>query len=91
MNAAPKPTDRLVFNRFRTDSVGGRMLIALANGKPHTVAQLARVAKPRSVENILAPGGWYAKLRAYGKASRQFTLRKTEGGKLVMTVTRGAR
>ena len=74
----------LVFNRFRENSVAGRMLAALAAGKPLSVAQVVRVAKPKSAENIMAPGGWYAKLRAYGKATRKFNLSKTEDGKLVL-------
>src|SRR4051812_35481766 len=79
-------TNDLVFNRFKSDSVAGRMLRALMAGKPLSVAQVARVARPKSVDNILAPGGWYALLRRYGKTSRKFNLAKTEDGKLVMKV-----
>jgi hypothetical protein len=80
----------LVFNRFRVNSVAGRMLTALAKGKPLTAAQVARVAKPRSADNILAPGGWYAQLRAYGKKTRKFNLSKDESGKLVLVARRKA-
>jgi hypothetical protein len=81
-------TNELVFNRFRPNSVAGRMLSALAKGQPMSVAQIARVAKPKSKDNILAPGGWYVQLRAFGKASRKFRLSKTEDGKLQLTVLR---
>lgn len=79
----------LVFNRFRVNSVAGRMLVALAKGQPMSVAQVARVAQPKSADNILAPGGWYAQLRRFGKESRKFKLGKTDDGKLVMTVRKG--
>lgn len=76
----------LIFNRFRTNSVAGRMLKALANGEPKSVAQIARIAKPKSVDNILAPGGWYAQLRRFGKATRKFNLSKIDG-KIVLKVS----
>jgi hypothetical protein len=76
----------LILNRFRTNSVAGRMLVLLADGKPRSAAQIARSAKPRSVENITQPGGWYTLLRAYGKKSRKFNLAKTEDGKIVLKV-----
>lgn len=74
----------LLFNRFRPNTVAGRILSTLANGEPKTVAQIVRVAKPKSADNLLGPGGWYAKLRHYGKTSRKFTLAKTEDGKIVL-------
>lgn len=83
---AKNTNDTLLFNRFRANSVAGRMLSALSAGKPLSVAQVARAAKPRSVDNIVAPGGWYTQLRAFGKKSRKFTLAKTDDGKLVMKV-----
>lgn len=79
-------TNDLILNRFRQNSVAGRIIKALSNGRPLTVKQVARIAKPRSVDNILAPGGWYAQLRKYGKTSRKFNLSKTEDGKLVMKI-----
>lgn len=82
-------TSNLVFNRFRANSVGGRMAALLADGKPRTDAQVAHSAKPRSVANIAQPGGWFALLRAYGKASRKFNLSRTEDGKMVMKVRKG--
>lgn len=39
----------LIVNRFRANSVGGRIVKLLADGKPRSVAEVARVAKPRSV------------------------------------------
>lgn len=83
--------DLLIFNRFRSNTVAGRMLKALSSGKPLSVAQVARVARPKSVDNITAPGGWYTQLRAYGKKTRKFLLSKTDDGKLVMRVRRGAK
>lgn len=83
-------TQELIFNRFKADSVAGRMLKALAKGKPMSEAQVVRIAKPKSADNILAPGGWYAKLRAYGKATRKFNLSKTEDGKLVLVARKRA-
>lgn len=80
----------LVFNRFRSNSVAGRLLTSLSGGQPRSVAQLVRVAKPRSADNILAPGGWYAKLRAYGKTTRKFKLSKTDDGKLVLVARKRA-
>jgi hypothetical protein len=82
-------TKPLVFNRFRVNSVAGRMLSLLSDGKPRTAAQIARSAKPRSVDNILAPGGWYALLRAYGRKSRKFNLSKVDG-KLVLKARKAA-
>jgi hypothetical protein len=84
-------TTALVFDRFRPDSVAGRILIALTPGKPLSVAQLARVARPKSVDNILAPGGWYTQLRRFGKTTRKFTLAKTDDGKIVLTLARRRR
>lgn len=84
---AKNANDTLIFNRFRANSVAGRMLVALADGQPRTAAQIARIAKPRSADNILQPGGWYALLRAYGKKSRKFLLEKTDDGKIVMKVS----
>lgn len=84
-------TKTLVFDRFRPDSIGGRILTTLSDGQPKSIAQIARVAKPRSVRNITAPGGWYTQLRAYGKASRKFTLSKTDDGKLVLMAKGGTR
>jgi len=81
----------VLFGQYKADSVAGRMLKALAAGKPLTVAQIARVAQPKSIDNILAPGGWYAQLRRFGKTTRRFNLSKTEDGKLVMTVRRGTK
>ena len=79
----------LVFGRFRVNSVGGRMARLLSDGRPRTIAQIARTAKPASVANILQPGGWYSLLRSYGKASRKYTLGKQADGKLVMRVRGG--
>ena len=81
----------LVFNRFRSNSVAGRMLIALAKGTPMTPAAVARAAKAKSPKNITAPGGWYALLRAFGRKSRKFNLSKTEDGKLVLVVRKGVK
>ena len=81
----------VIFNRFRANSVAGRILTVLAAGKPLTVAQVARAAKPRSTDNLMAPGGWYALLRAYGKTTRKFNLSKTDDGKLVMIVRKGVK
>lgn len=81
----------LILNRFRVNSVAGRMLKFLSNGEPQTPAAVARVAKPRSVENIMQPGGWFTLLRAYGKTSRKFTMEKTEEGKIVMRLRKGVR
>jgi hypothetical protein len=78
-------TNDLVFNRFQPNSVAGRMLSALAK-RPMTVAELARVAKPKSTDNIMAPGGWYFQLRRFGKASRKFTLSVADNGRLVLKV-----
>ena len=79
--------ENLVFNRYRADSVGGRILTALTAG-PKTAAQLAHVAKSKSADNILAPGGWYSQLRRFGKESGKFTLEKKDN-RLVLTVHRG--
>jgi hypothetical protein len=78
----------VVFGRFRTDAVGGRILRLLSDGKPRTINEIARVAKPKSKDNITAAGGWYSLLKRYGRESRQFDLYKTDGGKLVLTVRR---
>lgn len=75
----------LVFNRFRSNTVAGRMLSALAK-RPMTVAEVARIAKPRSTDNILAPGGWYFQLRRFGKTSKKFSLSMAENGRLVLKV-----
>jgi hypothetical protein len=66
------------------------MLTLLSDGKPRSIKEIARVAKPRSVENIDANGGWYTYLRRYGKKSRQFELAKTEDGKIQLTLRRAA-
>lgn len=79
-------TTNLIFNRFRSNSVAGRILKSLATG-PKTPAQLAHVAKA-SADNILAGGGWYFQLRRFGKASKKFTLGMNEQGRLVLTVNR---
>lgn len=84
-------TENLVFNRFRATSIAGRILTTLSDGKPKSAAQVARIAKSRSADNILAPGGWYAKLRNYGKRTRKFLLSKTEDGKLVLKARKTAR
>jgi hypothetical protein len=76
----------MIFNRFRPDSVAGRMLKALAAG-PKTPAQLAAQAKAKSADNILAPGGWFYQLRKFGKATGKFRLEK-DGNKLVLTVNK---
>jgi hypothetical protein len=88
--AKEQTTDR-VFGRFRPNSVAGKMLTLLADGKPRTVKEIARVAKPRSVDNIDAAGGWYQLLRRFGKRSRQFELSKTDDGKLQLTVRNARR
>lgn len=77
----------LVFNRFRSNSVAGRMLTALAKG-PKTPAQVARIAKSKSADNIMAGGGWYFQLRRFGKISRKFTLSVEDNGRLVLAVNR---
>lgn len=84
-----KNNSTLVFNRFRANSVGGRMAKLLSDGKVHSLAQVVRAAKPRSESNILQPGGWFALLRAYGRKSRKFNLSMTEDGKMVMAVRKG--
>jgi hypothetical protein len=89
--AKQNTTDQKVFGRFRVNSVGGRMLTYLSDGKPRTTKEIARVAKPRSVENIDAAGGWYPLLRRFGKRSRQFDLSKTDDGKIQLTLRRAAR
>lgn len=76
----------MIFNRFKADSVAGRMLKALARG-PKTAEQLASVAKAKSAENVLAPGGWFYLLRKFGKTSGKFRLEK-DGNKLVLTVNK---
>ena len=81
----------LVLNRFRSNSVAGRMVLALANGKPMTPAAVARAAKAKSVKNVTAPGGWFTLLRAFGRKSRKFNLTKTDDGKLVMAVRKGVK
>lgn len=78
--------ENLVFNRYRPDSIGGKILTALAAG-PRTPSELARIAKPRSAANIMAPGGWFSQLRRFGKTSRKFDLRVVDG-RLVMTISR---
>ena len=78
--------ENLVFNRYRADSIGGRILTALTTA-PRTPAELARIAKSRSADNILAPGGWYSQLRRFGKESGKFTL-EVKDNRLVLTVTR---
>lgn len=75
-----------VFNRFRVNSVAGRMLTTLAKG-PKTPLQVAKIAKVRSADNIMAGGGWYFQLRRFGKASRKFDLSAVDG-KLVLTVNK---
>lgn len=80
-------TENLVFNRFRSNSIAGRILRSLASG-PKTPAQLAHLAKSKSADNVMAPGGWYFQLRRFGKASKKFTLAVTDNGRLVLTVNR---
>lgn len=77
----------LVFNRFRSNSVAGRMLTALAK-RPLTPAQVAHIARVKSADNIMAGGGWYFQLRRFGKASKKFTLAVADNGRLVLTVNR---
>ena len=77
----------MVFNRFRTNSIAGRMLTALAK-RPMTPAQIAHVAKAKSADNIMAGGGWYFQLRRFGKASKKFTLSVADNGRLVLQVNR---
>jgi hypothetical protein len=74
----------MVFNRFKPDSVAGRILKALASG-PKTPAQLAHLAGSKSADNIIAPGGWFYQLRKFGKTTGKFKLEK-EDNRLVLTV-----
>jgi hypothetical protein len=76
----------MIFNRFKVDSVAGRMLKALAAG-PKTAAQLAHIAGSKSADNILAPGGWFYQLRKFGKTSGKFKLEKSEN-RLVLTISK---
>jgi hypothetical protein len=82
----PEGEETMVFNRFKADSVAGRMLKALARG-PKTAEQLAMQAKAKSAENVLAPGGWFYQLRKFGKTTGKFRLEK-DGNKLVLTVNK---
>jgi hypothetical protein len=77
-----------VLGLYRPNTVSGRIVKLLSDGKPRTVKQVARAAKPKSIENILAPGGWYAHIRRDGKATGQFELAKTDDGKLVLKVAK---
>lgn len=77
----------MVFNRFRVNSIAGRMLTALAK-RPMTPAQIAHVVKAKSADNIMAPGGWYFQLRRFGKTTKKFTLATADNGRLVLTVNR---
>jgi hypothetical protein len=79
-------SNTLVFNRFRSNTVAGRMLTALAK-RPLTPAQVAHLAKAKSAGNIMAGGGWYFQLRRFGKASKKFTLAMVDG-RLTMVVNR---
>ena len=78
--------DNMIFNRFKQDSIAGRILKALAGG-PKTAAQLAYVAGSKSADNILAPGGWFYQLRKFGKTSGKFRLEK-DGNRLVLTISK---
>ena len=78
--------EKLVFNRYRADSIGGRILTSLAGG-PKTPSELARIAGSRSADNITAPGGWYSQLRKFGKTTGKFKLEK-DGNRLVLTVNK---
>ena len=80
-------TTDLIFNRYRPDSIAGRILAALAK-RPHTPAELARIAQSRSADNILAAGGWYSQLRRFGKTTRKFSLELADDGRLVLTVNK---
>ena len=76
----------MIFNRFKKDSVAGRILAALAGG-PKTPAQLAHLAKVRSESNLMGAGGWYYQLRKFGKTSGKFKLVKEEN-RLVLTINK---
>lgn len=76
-----------ILSYFRANTVSGRMINLLLDGKAHTVAEIAKVAKPRSADNILQPGGWYAQLRRFGRDTGLFLLEK-DGDKLRLKVQR---
>lgn len=77
----------LVFNRFKPASVAGKILRALVAG-PKTPAQVAHLAGSRSVDNIMAPGGWFYQLRKFGKTSGKFALSLNDNGRLVLAVNK---
>jgi hypothetical protein len=90
-SSAIEPTDsgdetmkNTILSYFRENTVSGRMIALLVDGKPRTVKQIAAVAKPKSEANILAPGGWYSQLRRLGRETGLFLLEKTADGKIVM-------
>ena len=83
----PRDTSNLLMGKFRPDSVGGRMVELLSDGKPRSAAEIAKVVKPKSVENITSSGGWYSLLKQFGEKSDFFDMAKTEDGKIQMTLS----
>ena len=76
----------LIHGRFRPESMSGKMLTLLADGKARTVAEIAKAIKPRSVTNIGT--GKYAALRTFGNKTKAFKLQKTEDGKIQISIGR---
>jgi hypothetical protein len=79
----PKPT--LIAGMFKPTSIGGKMIMLLVDGKPRSVAEIAKVVKPRSKDNIV---NWYNYLRRIGKTKGLYILSITDDGKFVMKANR---
>lgn len=67
----------LVFGVFRPGTIVAKMAKLLADGKPRTVKEIAKIIKPKSVKNIGL--GRYRVLQVAGKETKQFRMQKTDG------------
>jgi len=83
----PKTADtaELVAGRYKANSLSGQMITLLSDGKARSVAEIAKVIKPRSVENIGT--GKYAALKAFGAKSGAYFMSKTEDGKIQLEIS----
>ena len=84
-------TVKLVADRFKPESVGGRMCALLLDGKARTVAEIAKASKVASRKNILGGGGWFFVLKRHGQRSGLYDLIKTDDDKIQLVKKAKAR
>lgn len=81
--AAEKPPKaELVAGRFRANSINGRLFLAFEDRKPHTLAEIAKLCKAGSLNNL--EKGKIPQLHRHGRTTKTFEIAKLDGGKYQM-------